>query len=151
VHRAEPRHRSPRHGHGDILVVYPEGYEGEYAAEPAPGNEATASAPLTIQGGSIRPMLPVPAPSPKVTELPAGKNAPAGKAAPAAIFVLKSGQRIEAQHYLLSAHQVQLTSDRQRRVIPLSELNIQETVAANRQRGLDLQIPSDSGIVSVGF
>jgi hypothetical protein len=152
VHRHAGRGRG--HGHrrntAGVVVVYPEGYDAGYETQPAPeADNGFAREPIAIQG--VREQTLPPAYPPKMTEIPAKKGTSASKAAPPAIFVLKSGERIEAQRYLLTSNQVQLTANRQQRTIPLSMLNIDETMAANHKRGLDLQLPSESGIVSLGF
>jgi len=81
----------------------------------------------------------------------AGQNATAGKRASSAVFILKSGEHIEAEKYLLTSRDVQLTAERQQRTIPLSELNLEETVSTNQQRGIDLKVPASSGVVSLDF
>jgi hypothetical protein len=142
--------RGDRHNGSEVVVVYPEGYSGAAQGESAPeAGDGFASEPIMIQGA--REQASRAAEPPKITEIPAKKGAVAGKAAPPAIFVLKSGERIEAQRYLLTSNEVQLTADRERRTIPLSMLNLDETLAANHKRGVDLRLPSESGIVSLGF
>ena len=37
------------------------------------------------------------------------------------------------------------------RTIPLSAVNLSETVAANRERGIDLKIPKNKAEITLGF
>jgi thiol-disulfide isomerase/thioredoxin len=67
-----------------------------------------------------------------------------------AVFVLNNGQRLEAQHYTLTADSLRTTIDGQPRTIPLSALDLKATVAANRERGIDLKIPSNRSEISLG-
>lgn len=89
--------------------------------------------------------------APKLTEIPATRNAESSRRLPAAVFVLTGGERIESRHYLLTVNGVQLTVDRKRRSIPLEALDLRATIAANRERGLDLQIPVGGSEVLLGF
>jgi len=80
-----------------------------------------------------------------------GQNTTAGKPASSAVFILKSGEHIEAEKYLLTSREVQLTADRRQRTIPLSELNLEQTQSTNRERGIELKVPASSGVVSLDF
>ena len=102
---------------------------------------------------------------PKMTEIPAAGKAQSPRRfnpnlpkegrseapLPPAVFVLASGERVESRHYLLTADSVQLMVDRKRRSIPLEALDLHATMAANRERGLDLQIPAGGSEVVLGF
>jgi hypothetical protein len=81
----------------------------------------------------------------------AGQDNTTGKPAASAVFILKSGEHIEAEKYLLTSREVQLTADRRQRTIPLSELNLEETQSTNRERGIELRVPASSGVVSLDF
>lgn len=89
--------------------------------------------------------------APKVTEIPAGRKTESSRRSPAAVFILASGERIESRQYLLTADSVQFTVDRKRRRIPLEALDLHATIAANRERGLELQLPAGGGEVVLGF
>ena len=67
------------------------------------------------------------------------------------MFILTNGERIESRQYLVTYDQVQLTVDRQPRTIPLSMLDLNATLAADRQRGIDLRIPAGQNEISLGF
>ena len=94
--------------------------------------------------------------APKVTEIPAankaaGNKAVASKPLPPAVFILSSGEKIESRHYLLTADRLQLTVARKRRSIPLEDLDLDATLAANQRRGLELHIPASGSEISLGF
>jgi len=140
-----PTHRG---GHApQTIVVHP----GDYPEPAAAAPEGSATQQKIMVVGERPAEAPPRAAPPKMTELPARRNASAAKPTPPAIFLLKSGERIESGQYILTSHNVQLTSERQPRTIPLSMLDIPGTVSANRERGLELNIPSNSGVVSLGF
>lgn len=82
-----------------------------------------------------------------------GKSGTAAKAAspaPPAVFILSSGERLESSHYLVSSDSVQVEVGDTQRTIPISALNVDATVAANRARGIDLKIPA-KGQIMLGF
>ena len=115
--------------------------EREVPVQPAPPPPAQIAAPEPQR-------IPT---APKMTEIPATAKAEAARRMPAAVFVLASGERIESRHYLLTAESVQLTVERKRRRIAIEALDLRATLAANRERGLDLQIPAGGSEVVVGF
>jgi hypothetical protein len=79
----------------------------------------------------------------------AAENASASPPPPA-VFILSSGERLESSHYLVSSNSVQVQQGDTQRTIPISALNVDATVAANRARGIDLRIPS-KGQIMLGF
>ena len=70
---------------------------------------------------------------------------------PPAMFVLKIGERLEARRFLLTATSLSMNINRQQRVIPLDALDLDATIAANRQRGVTLQIPADHNEICLSF
>ena len=66
------------------------------------------------------------------------------------VFILSSGERLESSHYLLSTDSLQVQQGETQRTIPLSDLNVDATIAANRARGVDLKIPSKNQVM-LGF
>jgi hypothetical protein len=88
---------------------------------------------------------------PQVIEIPGNANSAASQTLPPAVFILTSGQRLEARRYTLTPEILYLTVDRQPRSVPLSLLDIDATIAADRARGIDLRIPADRGEIFVGF
>ena len=94
--------------------------------------------------------------SPKLIEVPSAtdthnKSAPYAAPAPPAIFVLTNGERLQATEYTLTYESLQLRQGRQVRVIPLTALNLDATVAANREQGLDLQVPENRQQMTLAF
>jgi hypothetical protein len=92
----------------------------------------------------------VPPASPKLVDVPQESGA-AATASPPALCVLSNGETIESGRYLLSATSLSIGVGRQQRTIPLSDVNLEATLAANHQRGLDLVIPGDSSSITLGF
>ena len=115
-----------------------------------PEQPSTTQAPIVVMQSS-QPNPYVPAPSPKLQEIPQDGPARAAKNLPPALFVLANGERIETDRYMLSAKSLSVDVGRQQRTIPLSDLNIDATLAANQQRGLNLSIPRDSNSIVLGF
>jgi hypothetical protein len=62
-----------------------------------------------------------------------------------------NGERLETQGYVLTASSLCATVQHSQRTIPLAMLDLQATLAANRERGLDLLIPENRNEVSVRF
>ncbi len=79
------------------------------------------------------------------------KSAPAKAQPPAppppAVFILSSGERLESTNYFWTAESLQLEQGGTPRTIPMSKINVNATVAANHQRGIDLKIPNKSQIM----
>jgi hypothetical protein len=91
-------------------------------------------------------------PSPaQLIEIPNESKAAHRQPLPATIFVLMNGERLETQRYLLTASSLSATVQHSQRTIPLEMLDLQATLAANRERGLDLRIPENRNEVSVRF
>jgi len=100
---------------------------------------------------------------PKIIEIPSSKSQQRNSAlheeklkAPTkvvpAVFVLADGQRLEAQHYTITNKFVYLTeSQGTTRTVPIANLNLTATISANKQRGIDLRVPSSSNQVLLSF
>ena len=95
-----------------------------------------------------------PPPAPKVIEIPRSKLVAQENAAVRvpALFVLTDGRKIEASNYTLT-HRALIIHQRAEpnTVIPLEQLELEATVAANRQRGVNLRIPQSAGEIYIGF
>lgn len=78
----------------------------------------------------------------KVIEVPHENRVAISKPLPKTVFVLKSGERLESDHYTLDAHDLRIASDGQNRTIPTGSLDVSATQAANRARGVDLKVPT---------
>lgn len=107
-------------------------------------------APIIIERSA--PAAPAPPPEPpKIIEVPTGKEAPPSQASPPTLFVLANGNRLEARRYMLTADFVDIEVGGQHRRVPISQLNIQQTIAANHERGIEVKVPHDTSEVFLGF
>jgi len=79
------------------------------------------------------------------------KNAPPAKPNPPAVFVLANGERIESSNYFLTVDSVRVEQNGSPRTIPMSNVNMNATMAANHQRGLNLKVPTDNKQIMVSF
>jgi hypothetical protein len=70
---------------------------------------------------------------------------------PAAVFILSSGERLESTNYLLTADSVRVQQGGAQRTIPMSKLNVNATLAANHQRGVELKIPANKSQITLSF
>ncbi|MGA2373302.1 MAG: hypothetical protein ACLPPV_09460 [Candidatus Korobacteraceae bacterium] len=89
--------------------------------------------------------------SPKLIELPDSKDAAPPKPDVPALFVFANGKQLEARRYTITPDSLRVEIDRQQRTIPLGELNLEATIAANRERGIDLKVPTDGSQIFLGF
>lgn len=94
---------------------------------------------------------PPPLEPPKVIEVSLPKGAAAAKPQPPALFVLRDGEKLESRHYVLSADWLRINLDRRPRIIPLSALDLNATIAANQKRGIAMVIPQDGSSLFLGF
>jgi hypothetical protein len=65
--------------------------------------------------------------------------------------VFANGEQMEADHYVLQANVLHVTADGQERSIPLSALDLKQTIALNHKRGIDLKIPTNGSEVFLAF
>lgn len=70
---------------------------------------------------------------------------------PAAVFILSSGERLESSNYLLTADSVRVQQGGTQRTIPMSKLDVNATLAANHQRGVELKIPANRSQITLSF
>jgi len=92
-----------------------------------------------------------PVPKGQVIEISAAANSSAAKMLPPTIFILANGERLESRRFVLTASLLSVSVDRQHREVPISGLDINATIAANHERGIDLRIPDDRNEISLGF
>lgn len=95
-----------------------------------------------------RERLPAPA---QVIEIPAAAHPDTARPPLAAMFVLTNGERLEAQRFVLTVSSLSVSIGRHERVIPVEALDLDATAAANRERGINLQIPADHNEISLSF
>jgi hypothetical protein len=126
------------------------GFDDGYPADYSPQPPSPAPSPVVIvMQGQERPAPPREAP--KLTEVPQLQERPASKPLPPTLFVFTNGKKLETSRYLLTAASLELEIGRQQRSVPISALDVDATLAANRERGIDLKIPSNRNSVSIGF
>jgi len=97
-----------------------------------------------------RPPAPPPEP-PKLIEVPQSKESVVAKPLPPTLFVLTNGERIESRHYLLTVESLHIELGRHQQTIPVSGLDLDATVSANHERGIEVTVPRDSNSVLIGF
>jgi hypothetical protein len=119
----------------------PSRYEGPYTevVERVP-------APAVAQ-----PPAPQPPAEPKIIEVPGVSNQTPAKPLPPTVFILSNGERLETKRFLLRANELSVTIDRHQRTIPLDQVNLEATMAANRDRGINMEIPADPNEISLRF
>jgi hypothetical protein len=146
-------HRHP--GYGTFWLPWDGQYwddDGYFRDESSYQQPANPTPPQVIVVEDKEPRLPAPPPEPpKLIEVPQSKEVPVGKQQPPTLFVLKDGGRLESYRYLLTDQSLQIEVDRQQRTIPVSTLDLDATIAANHQRGIEVTIPRDRSTVFLGF
>jgi hypothetical protein len=84
-------------------------------------------------------------------ETKAGNDSPLPKPALPLVFILSNGERIESSNYVLTVDSLQVEQSGRQRTIPMSTVDLNATLAANRERGIDLQIPTGKSQIMVSF
>jgi len=131
------------------LPWYAPDWDDSYLGDQPPNQQpANTTSPLVIVVENRESPPPEP---PKLIEVPQSKEVPVAKQQPATLFVLKDGGRLESRFYLLTYQSLQIEVDRQQRTIPVSALDLDATIAANHQRGIEVKIPRDSSAIFLGF
>jgi len=113
-------------------------------AEASPANSAM---PLVMTPPAPEPALR----QAQFIEIPGGASSTVAKIPPAAVFILTTGERLETRRFVLSASVLSVSIDRQQRSVPLDLLDLQATINANHERGIDLRIPIDRNEISLSF
>ena len=146
-----------RHGYGSSWLPWGAPYwdwddDGYFWDEPSYQPPANPTPPQVIVVESKEPRPPAPPPEPpKLIEVPQSKDAPVAKALPPTLFVLKDGEQLESRYYMLTNQSLQVEIGRQRRTIPVSTLDVDATIAANHERGIDVTVPRDRASVFLSF
>lgn len=138
------------HNYGGYPYFFPdywyEGYDEQQEAE-APADRSPG--PVVVQGiREERP--PKPLPSAQVINI-LSTGSSSAKSLPATVFILNNGERLESDHFVLTANNLSVSVHRSQRTIPLDLLDIDATLAANHDRGIDLRIPNDRNEISLRF
>jgi hypothetical protein len=114
-----------------------------------PETEAVTNVPVQPV---VIPQTPAPSvPKAQVIEIPVVANSAAVKLLPPTVFILANGERLETRRFLLTASNLSFSIDRQQRTISLDRLDLDATIAANHERGIDLRIPADRNEISLSF
>ena len=131
-------------GFGSVFVPYLFPYEEPFGYE-QPDAEAVTTPVL------IPPTPEPPIPKAQVIEIPGAANSTAAKMLPPTIFILASGERLETRRYVLTASNLSVSIDRQQRTVPSDLLDMNATITAKHERGIDLRIPADRSEISLSF
>jgi hypothetical protein len=146
------RSRFHHDGAGGVFAPYFVPYDEPFDYG-QPETEAVTNGPVPPvvipQTPAQTPALPVP--KAQVIEIPVVANSTAVKMLPPTIFILANGERLETRRFLLTANNLSFSIDRQQRTIPLDRLDLDATIAANQERGIDLRIPADRNEISLSF
>jgi hypothetical protein len=143
------RHKTEGYGFGAFPYFLPDYETGWPEGEETP--EQANKAPLVrVTDDSARRESASPVPA-QVIEIPDTQKNTQTNPLPATVFVLTDGEKLETGRYLLTANSLSVTVHRAERTIPLRMLDVDATVAANRDRGIDLRIPSDQNEISLRF
>jgi hypothetical protein len=117
------------------------------------------ASPSQQEGGNRR----EPSPSPpykrsrpqfqKVNEIPLSAPRVQAPTVPvSALFLLADGRRIEANNYTLTDQALFIYQRAKPATrVPLEQLDLEATLAANRQRGINLRIPQSGSEIYIGF
>ncbi|MGD0130358.1 MAG: hypothetical protein ABSF46_34015 [Terriglobia bacterium] len=160
-------------GHSDLVSAFsPTGFpyyvlidrEGNVAATSAGGGEqwlrwvlgraGLGRATTNATGGSGQRSSASKASHPisaKLIEIPAGPSTPLTKPRQPTVFVLKTGEKIEIRRYTILAGLLRLTVDGKQRTIPVADLDLKASTAANQARGINLRVPANPNEIVMGF
>ena len=108
------------------------------------------SRPETLQAAN-RVAPPAGGSAPQLINVAPTASAPLAKPIPKTVFVFTDGDQLEADHYMLYSSFLHVTADGQDRSIPISALDVKKTVAVNRERGINIHIPTSGSEVFLAF
>jgi hypothetical protein len=143
-------------GYWDLPSFRDSWYENWARGLPQPNETYDARA----QSGSAAPVIIVrsdlPAPTrspepPKLFEVPVDKESSPSATQSPTLFVLTNGTRLEAHRYVLTLNSLDIELERGRRTVPISQLDLPQTIAANRERGIELKVPRSTREIFLGF
>lgn len=145
-------HRQRGFGSFWLPWYYP-GWDDDYLWNLPPYQQPVNTTPpqvIVVENKNPHPPAP-PVEPPKLVELAPSKEASSTRPQPPTLFLLKNGERLESRYYLLTAESLQINVGSQRRTVPVSSLDLDATIAANQQRGIELAIPRDRTTVFLSF
>jgi hypothetical protein len=79
------------------------------------------------------------------------KDAAPSKPTPPAVFILSNGERLESTAYVMTSDSLRVNQHGSQRTIPMSALNRNATMAANRERGVNLELPANKAQITLSF
>lgn len=146
------------HGNRFGTVFYPYGaYDDffnssypEMVAQPAPPVIVVRDTPVVPATAAPTQIAPA---EPRMIEISQSATvfSSATKTSPA-IFVFTDGRRLESQNYTITDTMLTIKEPRRPAMqVPLNQLDIDATLAQNRQRGLNLQLPESRSEILIGF
>jgi len=140
-------------GYGPFYPDYgPFWYEQPYADIPnADIPNGPAPAVIIQRPDDSQPWATETRPAMQIIEVPGAANSTAAERLPPAIFILANGERVESRRFVLTASKLSISVERRERTIPLDVLDLNATITANRERGIDLRIPADRNEISLSF
>lgn len=146
--------RGGRNNYGYGIGNYPyflpfdsyDGYDGQQEVD-APEDRPTTPV-IAQQITEERP--PKPLPPAQVINIP-NTGSFAAKSLPLTVFILNNGERLESDRYVLTANDLSINVHHSQRTIPIDLLDIDATLAANHDRGIDLRVPNDRNEISLRF
>jgi len=120
------------------------------------GRAGLPSKAETVQAGNRRAPASPSAPQatdvhPKLVNVPPTHSAALAQPIPKTVFVFTDGEQLEAENYTLYSSFLHVTAEGQDRSIPISALDLKKTIAVNRERGINLKIPTSSNEVFLAF
>lgn len=136
---------------------YPFGYYDNFYGDGYP-TEAERPSPVVVVRDERPPQAvvsrPAPVAEPKLIDVPQvsqfSTNAPARS--PAVVFILQDGRRIESQNFTITDSTIFIREGRRPATsIPVDQLNVDATLTANHQRGIDLQLPENHSEILLSF
>jgi len=145
--------RSHMHNGSFGYVFFPYDEPFDYAQSDAEAEtEGTAPPVVILRTDERSPRQPeAPAPKPLVIEIPGAADARDAKTLPPTIFILEDGERLETRRFVLTVRGLSFSVNRRQRVVPFDRLDIDATISANHERGIDLRIPADRNQISLSF
>lgn len=135
---------NPGFGYTGYPYLFP-----DYEAPEQAGHEEEATASNNRNSAVVPYERPIP--KAQVIEIPGAASLASVKPMPETVFILTSGEKVETHRYMLTANSLSITVQRQQRTIPIDMLDYDATLAANRDRGIDLRIPNDRNEISLRF
>lgn len=135
---------------GGSVVASRAGGGGEPYLRSLLARAGLGSRPETVQAANRTVPIAGPA-SPQLINVAPVASAPLAKPIPKTVFVFTDGDQLEADHYMLYANFLHVTAEGQERSIPLSALDVKKTMAVNRERGINIHIPTSGSEVFLAF